>query len=373
MNRWIDKRKKGKVTGTGLLLIKSIRITLTAPPVAARHHQLPLHLRRSEKTQHKHKTSSQHNWQTVTYSAGQNSIWSSVFFAHDFQMRTSVMVENKTIKTRWKNKWIIWFLGLNCLEMSSHPRYFSTLMSKFYNLNIWQIIHTVFFNNQINLVCYLSCVVLLTPCYSLYESGSLKVLNGLLTELSLDVVGSQPLDHVDVGGEVPEGLDSDTTQHQTTYRGRLRAEVFDWYVCLEAGNHRLHVWYLVVVLESLGLVALTVLQLSQFGQYLRVSGSHTEDLHQPLDGLLRILQELIAEVRQSRSIRQEVCVYEHLHPDSAAGCLKQFNLSVRSYQQDTGGPAGTWPGRCSSEWRGASGNSPEPPPDGSASYRSDLE
>lgn len=40
----------------------------------------------------------------------------------------------------------------------------------------------------------------------LYERGSLKVLNGLLAELRLDVVGPEPLDHVDVAGGVPEGL-----------------------------------------------------------------------------------------------------------------------------------------------------------------------
>lgn len=40
----------------------------------------------------------------------------------------------------------------------------------------------------------------------LYERGSLKVLNGLLAELRLDVVGPEPLDHVDVAGRVPEGL-----------------------------------------------------------------------------------------------------------------------------------------------------------------------
>lgn len=44
--------------------------------------------------------------------------------------------------------------------------------------------------------------------YLLYECGSFKVLNGLLTELCLDVVNPEPLDHIDVGGEEPEGLSS---------------------------------------------------------------------------------------------------------------------------------------------------------------------
>ena len=43
--------------------------------------------------------------------------------------------------------------------------------------------------------------------YSLDEHGPLKVLDGLLTELGLDVVRPQPLDHRHVGGEVSEGLD----------------------------------------------------------------------------------------------------------------------------------------------------------------------
>lgn len=42
--------------------------------------------------------------------------------------------------------------------------------------------------------------------YLLYECGSFKVLNGLLTELCLDVIRPEPLNHIDVGGEVPEGL-----------------------------------------------------------------------------------------------------------------------------------------------------------------------
>ncbi len=42
---------------------------------------------------------------------------------------------------------------------------------------------------------------------------------------------------------------------------------------------------------------------SQFGQCLGVSGNYTDDLHQPLDGLLRILQKLIAEAKESRTKR----------------------------------------------------------------------
>lgn len=40
----------------------------------------------------------------------------------------------------------------------------------------------------------------------LYERGPLKVLDGLFAELCLDVVGAEPLDHVDVAGRVPKGL-----------------------------------------------------------------------------------------------------------------------------------------------------------------------
>lgn len=44
----------------------------------------------------------------------------------------------------------------------------------------------------------------------LNERGSLKVLDGLLTELGVDVVSPQPLNHIDVGGEISERLDSET-------------------------------------------------------------------------------------------------------------------------------------------------------------------
>ena len=50
--------------------------------------------------------------------------------------------------------------------------------------------------------------------YSLDEHRSLKVLDGLLTELGLDVVRPEPLDHRHVGREVSEGLDR--------HRGHLR-------------------------------------------------------------------------------------------------------------------------------------------------------
>lgn len=65
-------------------------------------------------------------------------------------------------------------------------------------------------------------------------------------------------------------------------------------------NIRLCFSYLIVVLESLGLVPLSIIQLSQFGQYLGVGGSYTDDLHQPLDGLLWIFQKLIDEANESR-------------------------------------------------------------------------
>lgn len=67
---------------------------------------------------------------------------------------------------------------------------------------------------QIYLVCYLSChfypCSTITSDNSLYECSSFKVLNGLLTELCLNVVSPEPFNHIDVGGEVPEGLDSNT-------------------------------------------------------------------------------------------------------------------------------------------------------------------
>ena len=42
----------------------------------------------------------------------------------------------------------------------------------------------------------------------LNEYGSFKVLNGLLTELRLDVVSTEPHDHVNVGGKVPVRLNN---------------------------------------------------------------------------------------------------------------------------------------------------------------------
>lgn len=54
------------------------------------------------------------------------------------------------------------------------------------------------------------------------------------------------------------------------------------------------------MLEGLGLVPLTIIQLSQFGQCLGVSGGHTDDLHQPFDGLLGIFKKLIDEASESR-------------------------------------------------------------------------
>lgn len=63
---------------------------------------------------------------------------------------------------------------------------------------------------------------IVTIGYLLYECGSFKVLNGLLTELCLDVISPQPLNHIDVGRKVSEGLDSKTTkQDQSAYRQLL--------------------------------------------------------------------------------------------------------------------------------------------------------
>lgn len=46
-------------------------------------------------------------------------------------------------------------------------------------------------------------------------------------------------------------------------------------------------------MEGLGLVAFAVMQLAQFGQGLGISGDHTDDLHEPLDGLMPVIQKLI--------------------------------------------------------------------------------
>lgn len=51
-----------------------------------------------------------------------------------------------------------------------------------------------------------------TTGHLLYECGSFKVQNSLLTELRLDVVSPQPLNHIDVRREVSEGLDGITNQ-----------------------------------------------------------------------------------------------------------------------------------------------------------------
>lgn len=56
----------------------------------------------------------------------------------------------------------------------------------------------------------------------LYECSSLKVLNGLFTELCLDVVSAEPLDDFDVGWKVSVGLDDHKTQHQSVQRLKIR-------------------------------------------------------------------------------------------------------------------------------------------------------
>lgn len=75
-------------------------------------------------------------------------------------------------------------------------------------------------------------------------------------------------------------------------------------------NIQLGFLYLAVVLEGLGLVPLAIMQRSQFGQCLGVSGSYTDDLHHPLDCLLGIFQKLIDEANESRTNR---CSHESLH------------------------------------------------------------
>lgn len=60
-------------------------------------------------------------------------------------------------------------------------------------------------------ICDHSCTI---SGYLLYECGSFKVLNGLFKILLLKVAIPKPCNHIDVRGEVPEGLGS-IRQHQS--------------------------------------------------------------------------------------------------------------------------------------------------------------
>ena len=54
--------------------------------------------------------------------------------------------------------------------------------------------------------------------------------------------------------------------------------------------------HLIVVLEGLGLVPLSVVELPQLCQHLGVSGRDADQLHQPINGLVGVLQHLIADI-----------------------------------------------------------------------------
>lgn len=56
------------------------------------------------------------------------------------------------------------------------------------------------------------------------------------------------------------------------------------------------------MVQSLRLVTLIIKQLSQFGQYTTVGGAHTDDLHQPLNCLLRVFQKLIYGAGELRAV-----------------------------------------------------------------------
>lgn len=46
--------------------------------------------------------------------------------------------------------------------------------------------------------------------HELHDGGTLEVVDSLLTELSIDVVGTQPFNHINVGGVVPVTLNVDS-------------------------------------------------------------------------------------------------------------------------------------------------------------------
>lgn len=108
------------------------------------------------------------------------------------------------------------------------------------------------------------------------------------------------------------------------------------------------------MVQSLRLIPLIIKQLSQFGQYATVGGAYTDDVHQPLNRLLRIFQKLIYGASELRAV------------------VKGDSTEVESFmfsQKDTGWPTGSWLLHCSSGWQDASKSSPQIPPVYSASCR----
>lgn len=188
----------------------------------------------------------------------------------------------------------------------------------------------------------LPTVQILYSVYLLNQCCSFKILNGFLKVLLLKVVGSQPCSHADVTGEVPERLGQEQTKARPTPRSKK------WF-----SQNRKCSFYLCVMVQSLRLIPLILKQLPQFGQHATVGGAHTDDVHQPLNRLLRIFQKLIYGARELRAV-----VNGH---GTVADPLV--------VSQDTGWPTGTWPLHCSSGWNDASKSSPQPPPVYSASCR----
>ncbi len=98
---------------------------------------------------------------------------------------------------------------------------YSNFFCMMLNMNCQRLKLSYILLRSIRFVSYHAIILksTVTSGYLLYERGSFKVLNGLLTELCLDVVSPEPFNHIDVGGEVPKGLDSNVTQkHQSTHR-----------------------------------------------------------------------------------------------------------------------------------------------------------
>lgn len=106
------------------------------------------------------------------------------------------------------------------------------------------------------------------------------------------------------------------------------------------------------MVQRLRLIPLVIKQLSQFGQYATVGGADTDDVHQPLNRLLRVFQKLIYGASELRAVNGD-----------------RTEESIVFSQKDTGWPTGTWLLHCSSGWRDASKSSPQIPPVYSASCR----
>lgn len=65
------------------------------------------------------------------------------------------------------------------------------------------------------------------------------------------------------------------------------------------------------MVQSLGIIPISIIQLSQFGQYAMVSGTYADDLHQPVNCLLGITEKLIYVVNESRAMITERLLQVH--------------------------------------------------------------